>query len=214
MSGAYVQDRHCYAMGVAARHVGFWAEAFRPAGPDEPLRPGHRFLRLPVSFVPARGGERRTILPGDPLWQGIFDASYTQPGDYIVAGTGIFFIASQVPLLPVLCVRTNRTISITRPATQNQLTGTNYGGYRPGASTPVLTKWPVSAITSGQYGQPETTLPTNQPSANLSLLIPPLKETLLSNGDIIVDDLGRSGVLISTEQTDLGWRATVKIVTT
>jgi hypothetical protein len=213
MTGAYVQDRHWYAMGVAARHSGTWAEAFRPAGPAEPLSMSHRFLRLPVCFVPARGGERRTNLPGDPFWDGIFDASYTRPGDYIVAQTGTFFIASQLPLLPVLCVRTNRTISASRPTPQTRVTGNSYGGYRPGSAEPLLTKWPACVTISSQYGRPEASLPTNQPSANFNILLPNMSRIVLSTGDLVTDDLGRSGVLIATEQTDLGWRVTAKAVT-
>ena len=213
MTGAYVQDRHCYAMGVAARHSGAWAEAFRPAGPTDPLSASHRFLRLPVYFVPARGGDRRTNLPGDPFWDGIFDASYTRPGDYIIGETGTFFIASQLPLLPILCVRTNRTISISRPATQSRLSGNSYGGYRSSNAEPILTKWPGNVTTSNQYAKPEATLPTNQPSANLSVLLPTTGLVTVMNGDIVTDDLGRSGVLIATEQTNLGWRLTAKAIT-
>lgn len=173
----------------------------------------HRFLKLPACFVPARGGDRRANLPGDPFWDGIFDASYTRPGDYIVAETGVFFIASQLPLLPVLCVRTNRTISLARPAAQTRVSSNTYGGYRLGSAEPILTKWPASVMISSQYGKPEATLPTNQPSANFNILLPNTGHAALANGDLLSDDLGRSGVLIGTEQTDLGWRLTARAIT-
>ena len=213
MSGAYVQDRHCYAMGIAARHNGTWAEAFRPSTSTDPLDRTNRFLKLPESFVHSRGGGRHTNLPGDPFWDGIFDASYTRSGDYIVADTGVFFIVSQIPLLPILCVKANRIVSVSRPATQSHLSSNTYGGYRPGNTKGVLTKGPASVLTSSQYGKPETGLPTNQPSGSLSILLPTVGSTMLTTGDIITDDRGRSAVLVATEQSDLGWRLTAKMIT-
>ena len=43
--------------------------------------------------------------------------------------TGVFFIASQAPLLPILCVKTNRIITIARPGMQTNTAINAYGGF-------------------------------------------------------------------------------------
>src|SRR4051812_24301641 len=124
MDSRKLQDRLSFGLGRSARHIGRTADAFRPDGPSDPLKRENRFLRLPAAFVPANGGLNTAATYGQPLWHGIFDSSYTRVGDYLVLEAETYFIASQAPLLPVLCVMANRTISITRPTLQTS-TGVN-----------------------------------------------------------------------------------------
>ena len=95
----------------------------------------------------AKGGNHANAY-GDPLWQGIFDASYTRTGDYLVSDTGTYFVASQDALLPVLCVRTNRTISIAQPGMQTGTASNVYGGYTSGQSIRLMDRWPASVLDS------------------------------------------------------------------
>lgn len=212
--GTRLQDRHCYAMGIAARHIGAWADAYRPKGTSDPLNPQQRFLRLTAGFLPGSGSAKRPNQPGNPFWQGVFDASYTQPGDYLVAPSGTYFIGSQAPLLPVLCVKTNRTIDVARPGVQMAISVNPYGGYNPAGSVAILNGWPASMTTNTYYGQPEAALPADQPNAYLDILLPTINQAVLRDGDIVTDDLGRSAVLVASELTDFGWRLVAKVVTT
>src|ERR1700741_733418 len=100
MNGQKLQDRLYLGLGLSARHVGQSTDAYRPTGPFNPLDKQNRFLRLPAAFVSAKGNDGRTNVYGEPLWHGVFDASYTRAGDYLILGTENFFIASQEPLLP------------------------------------------------------------------------------------------------------------------
>ncbi len=203
MDGRKLQDRLYLGLGLSARIVGRLADAFRPAGPNDPLDRQNRFLRLPAVFLPAKGKDRANVY-GDVLWHGMFDASYTQPGDYIVMDSGIYFVASQDPLLPVLCVRTNRTISIGRPNMQTFAAENGYGGYTPGGSANLMDRWPASVLGEGRSAPSTTNLPTDQGVPFLNVLLPSSAGVILSPGDIITDDLGRTATITGSELTNLG----------
>jgi hypothetical protein len=214
MDARRLQDRLYYGLGMSARHIGRTADAYRPVGPFDPLAKQNRFLRLPAAFVPAKSGTETTNAYGQPLWHGIFDASYTRAGDYRLLENEIFFIASQAPLLPVLCVIANRTISVSRPTVQTA-TGTNpYGGFTADTSFDVLNLWPASVLGVDGSSSMATGLPTEQASPNWNILLPAPADILLSPGDRITDDFGRNAVISAAELSGLGWRITAKMTTT
>ena len=66
--------------------MGTDTDAYRPSGVSEPLAPRNRFLRLRAAFTSRDGKFAHPVMYGDALWYGIFDAAYTQPGDYLVQG--------------------------------------------------------------------------------------------------------------------------------
>lgn len=208
-----VQDRQHYAWGVAARHVGVSADVYRPSGPGGPINDAHRFLRFNAAFLPAEGGMNRPGGYGQPEWQGIFDASYTRPGDYVVTADRTFFIAAQQPLLPVLCVLTNRTVSIGRPSLQTSVGTNGYGGYNSGTVSSLLIGWPVSMLGTSASGVPATGLPTAQSAAQVMVLLPVAPSINLMPGDMISDDLGRNLMVTSAELSELGWRLSARVVT-
>ena len=213
MDGRSLQDRIHRAAGMSARAVGQLADAYRPQGPVHPLDAANRYLRLPALFVPATGRAARTNVFGDPFWHGIFDASYTKPGDYVVLNRGTYFIASQAPLLPVLCVIANRTLSITRSVPISTPDGA-YGGYTAGSTVILMDRWPASVLSASKTSSPGSNLPTDVLSPYWSVLIPAPSGIVLSPGDLISDDLGRSAVISGSELTDLGWRVVARLVTT
>ena len=99
VNGRKLQDRLYLGLGISARLVGQFADAFRPAGVDNPLSSQNRFLRLPATFISSGGDESRTNSYGNALWQGIFDASYTRVSDYLVTSTGTFFVVVSGPFI-------------------------------------------------------------------------------------------------------------------
>jgi hypothetical protein len=214
MDSRRLQDRLYFGLGLSAVHVGQTADAFRPAGAFDPLNKQNRFLRLPAAFMPASGSSGTTNNYGQPLWHGVFDASYTQPGDYLILGKKTFFIASQEPLLPVLCVMANRTISVTRPTLQTA-TGTNpYGGFTANSSSALMTSWPASVLGEDRMTTITADLPTDQAIPYWNILVPAPSSVLLTPGDMIIDDIGRSAVISGSELTSLGWRIVAKMATT
>ena len=213
MDGQKLQDRLYLGLGASARHIGRQADAFRPKGPLQPLHKANRFLRLPATFVSAKGNSGRTNLFGDPLWYGIFDASYTRPGDYIVLESGTYFIVSQEPLLPVLCVKANRTISIVQPNVQSGPAGNAYGGFTSGGYATLIDAWPASVLGENRTSASSVDLPTDQAVPYWNILLPGLAYPVVSPGDRITDDLGRSAIVAGTELSDLGWRISAKMAT-
>jgi hypothetical protein len=214
VNGRKLQDRLYLGQGLSARHVGQSADAFRPNGPFNPLDHQNRFLRLPATFVSAKGNERRTNGYGEALWYGIFDASYTRAGDYLVLDTGKFFVASQNPLLPVLCVKANRIVSIVRPNMQTNTAGNAYGGYTSGGSETLMTEWPASVLGENRSSRSVTDLPADQAVPYWNILLPATARVVLSPGDLVTDDLNRTAAIAGSELTDLGWRISAKMATT
>jgi len=214
MNGLKLQDRLYLGLGRSARTIGRSADAYRPKGPFAPLDPTNRFLRLPATFVSAKGNPARTVAYGESLWHGIFDGSYTRVGDYLVTPTGIFFVASQAPLLPILCVRANRTISVARPNMQSATADNAYGGYTAGQSSILMTDWPASVLGENRSSASATNLPTDQTIPYWEIFMPAQAGITVSPGDIVTDDLGRTAIVAGSELTDLGWRITAKMATT
>jgi len=214
MDSRKLQDRLCLGLGQSARHIGRIADVFRPGGPSDPLKKQNRFLRLHAAFVPAKGGTSTADTYGQPLWHGIFDAIYTRVGDYLLLGDQAYFIASQAPLLPVLCVAANRIISIARPALQTATGMNSYGGFAVNSTISLMNLWPASVLNADRAGTMDIGLPIDQTAPYLSILSPAPADIALLPGDRISDDTGRDAVISSAERTSLGWRIAAKTVTT
>ncbi len=211
MDGTKLQDRLYFGLGVSARHIGRPADAFRPSGPLQPLATQNRFIRMPATFTSSYGRYNRTNDFGNALWYGIFDASYTKPGDYLVTADATYFIASQAPLLPVLCVRANRTVSVSQPVAQANIARNAYGGYTSGGSTILMADWPASILGEGRSSHSPANLPTDQGVPYWSVLLPAVTGMILSPGNIITDDLNRTAIISGAELTTLGWRIAAKM---
>ena len=205
-----LQDRIDKGLGAAARHIGHETDAFRPNGPTNPLAPENRYLRLPAAFNDENLSFRRPIVYGRATWSGVFDRAYTQPGDYLAGPAGTFFIAAQQSLLPALCILTNRTVTVTRPAAPVTAGVNAYGGLLSTTATTILTAWPASILFAGAGSPGE--LPGDGGTPTWTVLLPTTHRPLYS-ADIITDDQGLSYVAGSTELTSLGWRIVAKQAT-
>lgn len=215
MDASRLNDRARWGLNVAARYLGVATDAYRPQGSDDPLALGNRFLKLHAAFTSTRGEFRRANQYGNSLWYGFFDAAYTRPGDYLVQDEGTWFIASQHRLLPVLCVLSDRIVSFSRPVTPANQGTSSYGGVTAANVTPLMTNWPASIIAASNAGRPLATLPNNTATVpNWTVLLPSCPSVILRPTDLMSDDLGRNAVLTAAELTELGWRLTVRQVTT
>lgn len=213
MDPAVLQDAICRGMGVAARTLGRNHDAYRPSGPGNPIDAGNRYLRLPASFNPQDPAYVRPNGYGRALWLGVFDAAYTQPGDYLVGPAGTFFIAAQQPLLPVLCVQTNRILNALRPAAPATPGPNAYGGLTMASAQPLLSGWPASVLAAGGARGESGALPADGRGTQWSVLLPATPVPLRAS-DILTDDLGRTYVIASPELTELGWRMVARQAST
>ena len=205
MDGTALTDRIYRGMGVAARRLGSLYIVYRPTATANPLSSRNRVIKLFAAFSAGDGGFARAESYGDAIWSGVFDGCYTQPGDYLVGAAGTFFIAAQAPLLPVQCIKTNRVLTITRPA--QPLVG-GYSGLVIETASDIDTGWPASVLALS------TRISGNLPDTrfgNWSVLLPQLPAPPQA-ADVIVDDSGRNFVVGATEQSDLGWRLIVREV--
>ena len=209
-----IQDRMCWGMNRAAQAVGNQTDVYRPCGQNNPLAPENRFLKLPALFSGARGRFERPNQYGGSLCHGIFDAAYTHPGDYLAQPNAVWFVASQEPLLPVLCVRTNRVVSLQRPDSPSGVGDGGYGGVTAETRTSLLENWPASVLGASSGGRAISDLPSDGDVSQWIVLLPCSAEVTLRPADLMSDDLGRSAIVCSAERSELGWRLMVKQATT
>jgi hypothetical protein len=215
--GERIADAVRRGSGRVAIVLGDWCEAFRASTLDDPLAPQNRFLRLQAEFAPPGNGLRPPGY-GGAAWWGTFDSAYTRVGDYVRrpestpgAGDGaVWFIASQEPLLPVLCVRTTGMVDVSRPAGPAGRGVNTYGGVVRNAAVPVARRWPASLLAAGGSGAVGAELPARLPSGSWQVLMPAMPGAVLGRGDIVTEASGWTGVISSAELTALGWRLVVR----
>lgn len=205
----FLQDRISRGLGTAARALGQPTDAFRPRGPHHPLAMENRYLRLFAHFMPGRAAISSASSSGGATWQGFFDSAYTKVGDYLVQGGETFFIAAQPHLGNVVCVQTNRTLSIHRRTTPEEIGGAAYEAEVPTPPPSILTEWPAHVVSAGNGSNSGARLPDDLPTGQWRVQLPILPNTILRAGNIVTDDLGRHGTVTSFEQTAIGWRLLV-----
>jgi hypothetical protein len=208
----HLQDRLYWGLNRAANILGRVTDAYRSTGASDPIDPSNRYLQLNAAFSQVDGSFSRIVGYGIAEWRGYFDASYTRVGDYLVQGQDIWFIAEQQSLLPVLCVKTNRIISITRQLTPAMAASINIPTGN--ATINVISHWPVSMLGTGTGGMSTTQLPGDTTIPNWIALVPSVHEQVIQPTDIISDDLGITGIVVAAELSGLGWRLNVRQATT
>jgi hypothetical protein len=210
MDGPALQNLISKGWGVAARRLGTPFVVLRPQGISNPLATLNRIIKLNAVFNAEDESFRRVAGYGDAVWWGVFDSLYTRPGDYMsgfdqCANAVVYFISAQRPLLPAQCVKTNRVVNVLRPPAP---ASGGYGGMVLETAVPVIDGWPASILT--QVARVSGVLPESR-FGNWTLLLPQLPAAILV-GDIVTDDTGRTFLVASAEQSDLGWRMTIKQV--
>ena len=207
MDAQRAQDAVHRGLGRAARVVGDWCEVFRPDGPELPMASGRMVLRMPAVFSAPDGRFGRPVGHGQVYWHGVFDAAYTRVGDYVRRGDGaVWFIAGQQKLLPMLCVRASRVADVLRGAGPEAPGLAPYGGGV--APVVVLRGWPVGVVAGG--GGVMSALPEGLAAGVWTVLLPAVAGVVLAPGDVVRDEMGRSGVVAQAELSELGWRLLVR----
>jgi hypothetical protein len=212
MNVDHLQDRLYWGLNRAANILGRPTDAYRPKGPSDPIAQPNRYLRLPAAFSRVDGNFAQPVGYGVAVWRGHFDASYTQVGDYLVRAGDIWFVASQQCLSPVLCVRTNRVLSIARQSAP--ISGSSDGQNIPSSSEPLISGWPASLLGTSIEGKSPTHLPGDTAIPNMIALLPSIHGQIIQPTDMVTDEYGMNAVVASAELSDLGWRLNIRLVTT
>ena len=213
-----LQDKISRGYGNAARAIGELCDLYRPQSATDPLNGRNHILRFYAGFLPYDGRVRMPTSYGHVTWQGVFDAAYTQPGDFIVGpltrsgaqDAAIWFIAAQQPLLPPLCVRTSALIDVVRSSTSTTVGAGSYGGVGALSSITILSACPASIIHASGVGLNPLGLPATVAPGDWEVLLPAASNVVLRTNDRIFDDLGRSASIAAAERSDLGWRVIAK----
>lgn len=204
-----LEDRLYFGQGIVARHTGAWSDAYRPRGASNPLSLENRYLRLPAQLTPL-GATVGAEGPQKIFWSGTFDGRYTSVGDYIVSNGRIFFISSQEPFQPIICVRTNRTIFVTRQMPMQPYAATGYGGIAATDALSILSDYPVAIQIESKSSTPNAKLPTDLAIPYWVIQMPQVDGVSITSGDLVTDDLGRSANVSWAEQSYAGWRILAK----
>ena len=203
MDALELQDKIARGMGVAARKLGSACIVYRPKTWTSPLDDRNRVIKLFAAFEPessAAFGSARL----QPLWQGVFDCSYTKPGDYIVGADSTYFVGAQNLAQPVWCVMTNRRVTFMRPGLSSQ---GGYSGLYSSCGETVIADWPAALFESG--GSAKGGKVGSSGLASLTLLLPRLPAAP-QIADVVNDDTGSTYVVDTTEQGSLGWHLLVR----
>jgi hypothetical protein len=204
MDGGKLQVLVAKGLSVAGRVLGAPYVVYRPEGASQPTSQRHRLIVLNAAFSAPGNGAPKAPSYGQPLWQGYFDARYTQAGDYLVGESGIFFIAQQWLGLTPQCVLTNRHVTIVRPTAAAQ---GNYSGFFASPGERVIIGWPASLLESGEHAG--SAKPAETRLGNWQILLPILPAAP-HVADVITDDLGATYVIGTAEESSLGWRLLVR----
>lgn len=204
-----VQDRLARGMGRAAFAIGARYTLFRPQGPGLPLRPATLALQLKVALHGAGRSWQQSPGYGDALWNAVLDTAYSRPGDYLRGPLGTFFIAAQPPLLPTLCVITNRVLTVTRPDGALAAGLNGYGGVQQAEQMLLLDRWPASVLMARAGAHHGGELPGAPGPPTWTVLLPRTaqpEDGPLRPGDLLAEDDGFEAVITTVEANDLGWR--------
>jgi hypothetical protein len=212
MDARYLKDRLYWGLNRAANILGRETDAFRSVEDTNPIDRSNRYMRLRAAFSRADGNFAQPVGFGVASWRGHFDASYTQVGDYLVQENDIWFIAAQQNLLPILCIKANRIISITRPIIPS--TGMSSDPSGTNSTITIISRWPASLLGTGTEGKPPTHLPGDTTIPYVTALLPSTHKQIVQPTDIVTDEHGTHGIVVAAELSDLGWRLNVRQVTT
>jgi hypothetical protein len=212
MNEFHLQDRLYWGLNRAANVLGRATDAYRSRGTANPLERSNRYLQLRAAFSRTDGRFTQAVGFGVAVWNGYFDASYTRVGDYLVQNHDVWFVAAQQSLLPVLCVKTNRVISITRQVAP--ATGNSYDLVSTDATVTVISRWPASILGVSTEGKSPTHLPGDTVVPTMIALLPSIHQQFVQPTDIVIDERGSTSIVVAVELSDLGLRLNIRHVST
>lgn len=216
MDAATLQARIYSGYAKAAFRTGYVFDVYRPASAVNALAPANKVASLNAVFS-VRGDKGFAKTPGykDQLWDGQFDATNLQVGDYLTNPQhGTYFIAAREDFLPLMCVRCNHVLDVVTAPEPSGVGALPYSGTTAGGETPVMTQFPGSVMYQQRGRASEVGLPMDLPSPFFEILLPAVDGVTLRTSDTIKDDLGQRFTVSASELSILGWRLSCQIAVT
>lgn len=210
MDGNTLQAKVYAGYAAAAQRVGQSFGQYRPAAGTSALAAGNQIGTLLAAFDPGPFNFAKAQDYGKATWNCLADGRVLQPGDYLSAASGTYFIAGMRPLLPIQAVLCNRTVTVWRPQQQIGIGALGYGGSTETNQTAIATGFPASVLAAAKTGHAPTNLPGDVADGWYTLLLPSLPGGVqILAHDIVTDDLNNRYVLSAVELSDLGWRCSM-----
>ncbi|MBB1614524.1 hypothetical protein A9978_18980 [Pseudomonas sp. UMC65] len=206
MDGLKLRDKIYIGYGKAAKRIGFDYQQFRATSANNPLS-STALQTLPASFT-TNFSYSAPNKYGLATWLGLFDARAFEVGDFLVGRQGTFFIAAMQDTLPIYCVQTNRTVSVTRTGMDSGYGAVGYGGATPENEEVLMQGWPASILQGTKGESNDAKLPLDVRTPWWLILMPAWPGVEFRTSDFVRCDLGRKYVISSAELTDMGWRLT------
>lgn len=207
MNGARLQTLIYRGYQKAALRIGTDFDVYRSTSAIDPLLSTNLITSLLASANISWSYEKANR-HGNAVWQLIADGRLLQCSDYLV-GESTFFIAGMQPLLPILAVKCNRTLTIKRPTQPTGIGAVGYGGYLDATAKVIMQNCPAALLESGKSETNTVQLPTDAKVSWYRVLLPALANVILKTGDIITDEASLQYMTNSAELTELGWRLSV-----
>ena len=216
MDAILLQQKIYGGYAEAALRIGLAYSLYRPAGAaGDPIVPGNLVMTLPASFNAEDMAYARPRGYGRATWYCLADGAQLRVGDYLVNGSGTYFIAAMQACLPILAVQCNRRVRIARMPNTN---GAGYQGYSgvvqseesdvlgaAGVDASFVSGWPASILLGGG-ADGASLLPSGVKQAGVEILLPASAPVVVAESDVVHDDLGRDYAIASAELSPLGWR--------
>lgn len=186
-------------LGKAAERLGLPYALYRPTDPLLPISANSLIGPIMASFNAQDWKYVKPNLYGKALWYGCFNGNLTNPGDYLIGAEHTMFIAAMQTHLSILCVECNLTVSVQRQNITNKTSN---------APLTLISGLPVSMLEMAAGGG-KVDGPDNIGQGKYKCLMPDLGVYINTNYTLL-DELGQSYLIYSSELTDLGWRLIVE----
>ena len=210
MDGTRLQSKLYAGYAKAAKRIGVPYDLYRPATWNDPLA-DDPIASIPAAFTVHGANQFGFDKPSDhknSLYHCLADGSQIRVGDYLInedTGDGTFFIASMDNAVPMLAIECNAVLTAYNPGPTLSIGANPYSGTTQANETPIMTKWPASALL-GARGVRDQTFPSDAGYGSWKILMPYWEGVRIRPGTILVDDLTNRMVVQSAELQDLGWR--------
>ena len=219
MDGVLLQSKVYGGYAKAALRVGLDFDLYRPTSATNPLAIGNKLLTLKAAFTVHSGSDFNFSKPSDykgPMFHALLDGTQVKVGDYLkssVSPDGPFFIIGADPIVPILAVQSNRTVSVFKPddaagSGSRPIGVSGYGGTIATTANAneyaVMTGWPASVL-EGSRGMTGGALPIDAEMPLWRILMPAWAGVLINPGYVIQDDANKRMIVKQAELSNLGW---------
>ena len=215
IDGFTIQNRVNKGLRIAASRVGFPFDVFRPGDAMAPLDPLYRMATIKAAFDASTSyAFTKPNGYGQAVWGMLADPDKIAVGDYLTSDAqGTFFVAAMQPLLPLMAVGCNDTISLLRVTAPQAFGAVDYRVDVVAQERPVFAGWPVSMLRVGTGRRNGDGIPGEEPNAEFSVLLPIMPGVPAPRaGDVAVNAAGARLSLMYVEASDLGFRMTARLL--